>query len=140
MSLALTDLPCTTKSKNMNSSLFNIRVTIHALLLAITSALFVWTLSKDYLLVTRFSLGVLWVFEIFLLIFYVNKTNRDLLLFLQSFEFQDDTLTFNKNKKLPFKPLYNEFNRIIEKFRIIKLEKKWSSNIFNIASSMLTPV
>ncbi len=114
----------------MNSSLFNIRVTIHALLLAITSALFVWTLSKDYLLVTRFSLGVLWVFEIFLLIYYVNKTNRDLLLFLQSFEFQDDTLTFNKSKKLPFKPLYNEFNRIIENFRNIKLEKEMEQQYF----------
>lgn len=114
----------------MNSSLFNIRVTIHALLLAITSALFVWTLSKDYLLVTRFSLGVLWIFEIFLLVYYVNKTNRDLLLFLQSFEFQDDTLTFNKNKKLPFKPLYNEFNRIIENFRNIKLEKEMEQQYF----------
>lgn len=130
MSSALTDLLCTTKSKNMNSSLFNIRVSIHALLLAITSALFVWTLSKDYLLVTRFSLGVLWVFEIFLLVYYVNKTNRDLLIFLQSFEFKDDTLTFNKSKKLPFKPLYNEFNRIIENFRNIKLEKEMEQQYF----------
>lgn len=114
----------------MNSSQFNFRIFIHALLLAITSALFVWTLSRDYLLVTRFSLGVLWVFEIFLLIYYVNKTNRDLLIFLQSFEFQDDTLTFNKNKKLPFKPLYDEFNRIIEKFRNIKLEKEMEQQYF----------
>jgi two-component system nitrogen regulation sensor histidine kinase NtrY len=114
----------------MNSSLFNIRVTIHAVLLAITSALFVWTLSKDYLLVTRFSLGLLWIFEIFLLIYYVNKTNRDLLIFLQSFEFQDDTLTFNKNKKLPFKPLYKEFNRIIENFRNVKLEKEMEQQYF----------
>ncbi len=114
----------------MNSSQFNFRIFIHALLLAITSALFVWTLSKDYLLVTRFSLGVLWIFEIYLLIYYVNKTNRDLLLFLQSFEFQDDTLTFNKSKKLPFKPLYNEFNRIIENFRNIKLEKEMEQQYF----------
>jgi two-component system nitrogen regulation sensor histidine kinase NtrY len=114
----------------MNSSLFNIRITIHTTVLAVTSALFIWTLSKDYLMVTRFSLGVLWVFQIFLLIYYVNKTNRDLLLFLQSFEFQDDTLTFNKNKKLPFKPLYNEFNRIIESFRNIKLEKEMEQQYF----------
>src|SRR5210317_1531266 len=108
----------------MSSSQFNTRIIVHAFLLAITSALFIWTLEKDYLLVTRFSLGALWVFEIFLLIYYVNKTNRDLLIFLQSFEFQDDTLTFNKTKKLPFKPLYEEFNRIIDNFRRVKLEKE----------------
>lgn len=114
----------------MNSSLFNIRITIHAVLLAITSAVFVWTLSRDYLVVTRFSLGVLWVVQIVLLIYYVNKTNRDLLLFLQSFEFQDDTLTFNKNKRLPFNKLYNEFNRIIENFRKVKLEKEMEQQYF----------
>ena len=114
----------------MNSSLFNIRIVIHSVLLAITSALFIWTLSKDYLLVTRFSLGVLWFGQIFFLIYYVNKTNRDLLIFLQSFEFKDDTLSFNKKKKLPFKPLYDEFNRIIENFRNVKLEKEMEHQYF----------
>lgn len=114
----------------MNSSIFNVRVAIHSILLAITSALFVWTLSTDYLLVTRFSLGVLWFVQIFLLIYYVNKTNRNLLLFLQSFEFQDDMLTFNKRKKLPFKPLYTEFNRIIDSFRNVKLEKEMEHQYF----------
>ena len=114
----------------MNSSAFNIRIAIHSTLLAITSAVFIWTLSKDYLLVTRFSLGVLWILQIFLLIYYVNKTNRDLLLFLQSFEFKDDTLSFNKKKKLPFKPLYKEFNRIIENFRNVKLEKEMEHQYF----------
>lgn len=114
----------------MSSSHFNIRIIIHSILLAITSALFVWTLSRDYLVVTRISLGILWCLQIFLLIYYVNKTNRDLLLFLQSFEFQDDTLTFNKKKKLPFKPLYNEFNRIIDNFRKVKLEKEMEQHYF----------
>jgi nitrogen fixation/metabolism regulation signal transduction histidine kinase len=68
--------------------------------------------------------------QIFLLIYYVNKTNRDLLLFLQSFQFQDDTLTFNKKKKLPFKPLYDEFNRISENFRKVKLEKEMEHQYF----------
>jgi nitrogen fixation/metabolism regulation signal transduction histidine kinase len=114
----------------MNSSQFNIRIVVHSVLLAVTSAIFIWTLSKDYLVVTRFSLGVLWVLQIIMLIYYVNKTNRDLLLFLQSFEFQDDTLTFNKRKKLPFKQLYNEFNRIIENFRKVKLEKEMEQQYF----------
>ncbi len=114
----------------MNSSQFNIRIVVHALLLAVTSALFVWTLSRDYLVVTRFSLGIIWIIQIILLIYYVNKTNRDLLLFLQSFEFQDDTLTFNKKKKLPFKQLYNEFNRIIDNFQKVKMEKEMEQQYF----------
>jgi len=114
----------------MNSSQFNIRIVVHALLLATTSALFIWTLSRDYLVVTRFSLGLLWVVQIILLIYYVNKINRDLLLFLQSFEFQDDTLTFNKRKKLPFKQLYSEFNRIIENFQKVKMEKEMEQQYF----------
>ena len=114
----------------MNSSQFNFRIIIHSALLAITSALFIWTLSRDYLVVTRFSLGILWVLQIVVLIYYVNKTNRDLLLFLQSFEFQDDTLTFNKKKRLPFKQLYNEFNRIIDNFQKVKLEKEMEQQYF----------
>ena len=81
-------------------------------------------------MVTRFSLGLLWIVQIFLLIMYVNKTNRNLLLFLQSFEFEDDTLTFNKSKNLPFKPLYHEFNRIIDNFRKVKLDKEIEHQYF----------
>ncbi len=114
----------------MNSNLFNVRVVIHSILLAVTSAAFIWTLGRDYLLVTRFSFGVLWIFQIFLLIKYVNRTNRDLLLFLRSFDFKDDTLTFNKKRKLPFKQLYSEFNRIIENFRKVKLEKEMEQQYF----------
>jgi len=114
----------------MGSSQFNFRVILHAIMLAVTSAIFVWTLSRDYLVVTRISLGILWVSQIVFLIYYVNKTNRDLLLFLQSFEFQDDTLTFNKKKRLPFRQLYNEFNRIIDNFQKVKLEKEMEQHYF----------
>lgn len=114
----------------MNSGRFNIRVVVYVVLIAITSGLFLWAIGQDNKLVTSISLAMLWVVEIILLIRYVNKTNRDLLLFLQSFRFDDSSLVFNKRKNLPFKPLYDEFNRIIGQFRQLRIQKEIEHQYF----------
>lgn len=114
----------------MNSNIFNLRVVIHAVLIAVTAAVFMWTLNKDYLVFTRISLAALWIAQIILLIAYVNRTNKDLLIFLQSFEYKDDTLTFNRKKKLPFKGLYSEFNRIVDDFRQVKIDREVEHQYF----------
>lgn len=82
------------------------------------------------MLVTSISLALLWFVWILLLIRYVNKINQDLLIFLQSFKYDDTSLTFSKNKKQPFQELYDEFNRIIEEFGKVKEEKEIEHQYF----------
>lgn len=118
------------KLKNMNSSHFNYRIVLQVILIAVTSGLFLWAIGEENKIVTSISLVLLWVAQIILLIRYVNTTNHQLLLFLQSFRFDDSSIIFNKQKKLPFREIYNEFNRIIEQFRQLKVEKEVEHQYF----------
>ena len=90
-----------------------------------------WAIGEPNKIVTSISLAFLWMIEILLLIRYINTTNKNLLLFLQSFHFKDSSLTFYKNRKLPFKPIYNEFNRIIDLFNQLKTEKEIEHQYFD---------
>jgi nitrogen fixation/metabolism regulation signal transduction histidine kinase len=115
----------------MNSSRFNINIIFFSFTIAITSYTFMWAIGQPNKIVTSISLGVLWIIEILFLISYINTTNKNLLLFLQSFQFKDSSLTFYKNRKLPFKPIYNEFNRIIDLFNQLKIEKEIEHQYFD---------
>jgi len=114
----------------MNSERFNIRIVFFSTAIAITSFLFIWAVSQDNKIVTSISLGILWFVEILLLIRYVNLTNRNLLFFLNSIQLDDTSITFNKNRKLPFKSLYEEFNRIVILFDKLKTEKEIEHQYF----------
>jgi nitrogen fixation/metabolism regulation signal transduction histidine kinase len=114
----------------MNSSQFNIRVILQVVLIAITAGIFLWAVSQENKIVTSISLFAVWILQIWLLIRYVNTTNNHLLLFLQSFRFDDSSITFSKKKKLPFKEIYKEFNRIIEHFRDLKIQKEIEHQYF----------
>lgn len=115
----------------MNSNRFNFNIILFSFLIAITSYAFMWAIGQPNKIVTSISLAVLWMIEILYLIRYINTTNKNLLLFLQSFHFKDSSLTFYKNRKLPFKPIYNEFNRIIDLFNQLKTEKEIEHQYFD---------
>ena len=116
----------------MNSNRFNISIILFSVAIAITSSLFMWAIGQDNKIVTSISLGIIWLLEVVFLIRYINVTNKNLLLFLQSFQFNDSTIAFNKNKKLPFIPVYTEFNRIIELFNQLKIEKETLEDIASV--------
>lgn len=114
----------------MRSSRFNIHVILFSLSIAFTSSLFMWTIGQENKMVTSVSLVIIWMLEIYFLIRYVNMTNKNLLLFLQSFHYKDHSVVFNKNRKLPFRSLYDEFNRIIDLFDQMKMEKETEHQYF----------
>jgi two-component system nitrogen regulation sensor histidine kinase NtrY len=114
----------------MNSRQFNLRVVFYSLMSGITASVFFLVVQRENMLVTSISLALLWFVWIFLLIRYVNKINRDLLVFLQSFKYDDTSLIFSKNKKQPFQELYLEFNRIIDEFGKIREEKEIEHQYF----------
>ena len=109
---------------------FNTRVTIHVLLIAVTSAALIWTLDRDHLLVTHISLAFLWVIEVFSLLYYVKRVNRELALFFEAIRFDDDSVHFNPDKNKPFKKLYYQFNRIIDEFSKAKTAQEAEHQYF----------
>lgn len=99
------------------------KVTLYVILMAVTLVLFIWMIDKQYMLITKISLGILWVLEIILLLHFVKRTNRDLAFFMESIRYGDDSLNFKVDNSTAFKPLYTQFNRILDELRKAKTEK-----------------
>jgi len=100
---------------------FSIKIIIRIAIIALTGYLFTWSLTKEYLVVTKFTLAVLWVLQIVDLIHYLNKTNRQLNSFLQSLRYRDFVGSPRESGK-SFRELNLSYNEIINEIRNAKLE------------------
>ncbi len=109
---------------------FNLSIILQVVLIGLNTSLFVWTYSMEYMLITRYFLVLLWLIQIFLLIRYVQKTNRELNRFLQSIKYNDTTVKFNKGTKSPFNELYESFEEVVNAFGKIKAEKEGEYQFF----------
>lgn len=104
---------------------FYIWIVVQIILLSFTPILFWFVFSKEYMVVTTCSIFALWILQIGYLIWYINKTNRDLSRFFTAFQYQDSTLVFNEHKKdKAFQNLHQSFNSIINAFGKVKIEKE----------------
>ncbi|MGZ2369788.1 sensor histidine kinase [Ancylomarina sp. YFZ004] len=104
---------------------FYVSIVIQIILLSLTPVLFLYVRPMAYMIVTTYSLIALWVIQIIYLIYYINKTNRDLSKFFNAFQYQDSTLVFNQQKEdKSFKSLHKSFNQIIHAFGKVKIEKE----------------
>ncbi len=112
---------------------FNFSIILQVILLGLNTSLFVWTFDLEYMLITRYSLLALWFIQIFILIRYVQKTNRELDRFLQCIKFNDTTTKFDKKSNSPFKELYKSFDEVIESFGKLKAEKEGEHYFFQLA-------
>jgi len=104
---------------------FHVWIIVQIILLSLTPVLFWFVFSKEYMVVTTYSIFALWIVQIGYLIWYINKTNRDLARFFTAFRYQDSTLVFNEHKKdKAFQNLHQSFNSIINAFGKVKIEKE----------------
>jgi len=110
---------------------FNISILIQILFIAITSLAFIWTIHREYMLITSSTLGLVWIGQILYLFYYINRIHRDLQRFIEAFKNQDTSLFFNisRNNKY-YKGLYNNFNEIIKNFRLVRIEKEIEHHFF----------
>lgn len=110
---------------------FNISILIQILLIAVTSLAFIWTIQREYMLITSSTLGLIWIGQILYLFYYINRIHRDLQRFIEAFKNQDTSLFFNisRNNKY-YKGLYNNFNEIIKNFRLVRIEKEIEHHFF----------
>lgn len=94
------------------------------LLLCATIFLFFFSLTTEYH-VTSVIVGVIIIYEVYALIRFVDKTNRDLASFLESIRFSEFTRSFQvEGMGSSFDELNKAFNAVIKDFQTVRSEKE----------------
>jgi two-component system nitrogen regulation sensor histidine kinase NtrY len=103
---------------------FRIVTFFRILLLSATIFLFFYTFTTQYH-ITSILVGCLILYQIYSLIRYVDKTNRDLASFLESIRFSEFTRSFqDEGMGSSFDTLNKAFNNVIKDFQEIRSEKE----------------
>jgi two-component system nitrogen regulation sensor histidine kinase NtrY len=104
---------------------FDINCIIRVLLLSGTICLLAYLLFKTAFIAAAIFTGLIAGYQIFSLIRYVSKTNRDLTRLLQSIKYSDFSQSFTNNlKSSGFEELHAAFTEVIKEFQRAKLEKE----------------
>jgi len=106
---------------------FRIHVIVRLTLLVLTVvsgiALFAWSASIPSVIL----IGIAAVYQLFSLIRYVEKTNRDLARLLQSIRYSDFTQSFNSGDRgEAFSELSGAFRSVVDDFKAVRREKEES--------------
>jgi two-component system, NtrC family, nitrogen regulation sensor histidine kinase NtrY len=118
----------------MTLSRFRIFIVIQALLLGLTSFLFILALEKQNLHVTTIDLGIIWLLQLAGLIYYLNKVNRDLERFFSTFAYEDGMVVFNTGKSdKVFRNLHEQMNKIILQLSEIRIGKEQQHQLYRNA-------
>ena len=104
---------------------FYINCIIRVLLFSGTICLLAYLFFKTDFNAAAIFTGVMAVYQIYLLIRYVSKTNRDLTRLLNSIKYSDISQSFTNNLKgSGFEDLRAAFSEVSQDFQKAKLEKE----------------
>ncbi len=117
----------------MGFNKYLLNIIIRSLLIAITALLMMLFVVKLDWFFTFIFLCLLFIFQIFLMVRYASKVNRDLANFLIHLKEQNTSLNLSNNHiDSIFGNLSSELNRINEEFKKIENEKIRKQNFLNI--------
>jgi len=106
-------------------SRFRIQIALRILLLTLILALEAYVIFQTDWLMSKILLGVFAAFSLIELVRYVEKTNRDLTIFIQSILHRDFTANFSSGDRGPTDDALKEaFNDIVHEFRQLQAEKE----------------
>lgn len=106
----------------MGFNRFRLEIILRSVFLGATIWLAVYLAGKE-LVFTSALLAALVLLEIYFLIHFVEKTNRDLTRFFNSIKFSDFSQSFNeKNYGSSFKSLHDSINNVIDQFKKTRSE------------------
>ena len=104
---------------------FRINCIIRILFIAASCFLFFYLLFKTRLYAALLITGILVLYQIYSLIHYIEKTNRDLARFFESIKYQDFSQRFDNNKLGPsFASLQEALSKVADAFRKARAEKE----------------
>jgi two-component system nitrogen regulation sensor histidine kinase NtrY len=103
---------------------FRVNIIVRILFLSASIFLFFYTL-EEALNVTPILIAILIILQVFALIRYVDRTNRDLTSFLESIRFSEFTRSFQiEGMGSSFDELNRAFNDVINDFQKVRSEKE----------------
>lgn len=116
----------------------SLSIILQAIGLIITPVIASIIWHNESLLLLRNILFIIYLLQVWRLIYTVRRTNRELAKFIQSFGFNDTTIHFNtKDKDGSFQDLFAAFNQVVEVFRQLKIEKEKEYLFFETALKKL---
>ncbi|WP_026236421.1 sensor histidine kinase [Pontibacter roseus] len=104
---------------------FRVNLLVRVGLLVVTIAAIILVLYRTDWYMTALCLGLLLCFQLYDLVQYVERTNRDISGFLEAIKHSDFTQRFAvKGGKPTYQELYQAFNEVTDSFQRIKTEKQ----------------
>ena len=104
---------------------FRLVCILRVLFLGATFYLFFYLINRTILYAMMFITGVIIIYEIYSLIHYVERTNRDLTRFLDAIKYEDFSQTFiGAGFGSSFNNLKTAFNAVLTKFQDTRAEKE----------------
>lgn len=104
---------------------FRLNIILRVAVLGLSITLLFYLIFYTVLYASIVVLVIIIVFQIYSLIYYVEKTNRDLSRFLSAIEHSDFSQIFiDTSLGSSFKDLYKSFNKVILKFQSTRSEKE----------------
>jgi len=104
---------------------FSLNITLRVLVLCVTIFLLFYLFFNTNLYATTVILFFLVILQIYLLINFVSKTNKDITRFFDSIKYSDFSQTFSSNVKgASFEDLSNSFADVMQKFQNTRAEKE----------------
>lgn len=104
---------------------FRVNSIIRILLLGLILAGFFYILFKTTLYAALVIIGLLIIYQVYSLIHYIERTNRDLTSFFQAIKYSDFSQTFKERGVGPsFDALKKAFNEVMNAFRKTRAEKE----------------
>jgi len=104
---------------------FYLQVIFRVLLLSVTALIFTWSWTNLHHLFTFITFGVLFFIQVVLMIFFLNRTNRDLNRFFVTLKSGDLTTSLTASpKKTMREGLQKIVNEILESIQQVTIEKE----------------
>jgi nitrogen fixation/metabolism regulation signal transduction histidine kinase len=104
---------------------FNINCIIRVLAIAASIYLFFYLLFQTSLYVTTLIVALLSIYQIYALLQFTQKTNRDLARFFNAIRYSDFSQSFTSSlRDSAFEELNTAFNEVIKEFQHAKMEKE----------------
>lgn len=104
---------------------FKAKLLLRLLLLVAVIVVAIYVLFRTDWYITAFCLFLLVVFQLYDMLFFVERTNRDISSFLEAIKHSDFTQRFAlEGANSSFRDLYDGFNEISEAFQRVKTEKQ----------------
>ena len=118
-------LPCTESWRNMVFKRFRIQIVLRVIGIGLSAWAFAWSIYLTDFLMTPIVFAMLTLLQMALLIYYIEKSLKEIRRFSESFIDSDYMRKFDESERgKAFKELGDTFNHIIDDFKRIRIEKE----------------